>query len=251
MPSRANSSQMAVTRPPDRVADLSNVTPLRVFAELALSGETGLLRFELTPHIKEVYLVRGSPESVSSSLRNERFGEYLVAHGVLSQANLDRALTALPKNAGRLGDTLVSLGLMKPLDVFRLLSQQVRERVMEIFGWVQGRVAFYRDVRNPNEAFTLGLDPFEILGAGVLALPVEHIERRMAPALDRRPRAIAHTRLAPEAFRLGPTPRDVWNLLDGARTVREWAAQFPSREELMTFLRTTLLLIETGLVELR
>jgi serine/threonine-protein kinase len=239
----------ATERAPDSAVDLTVVTPMRLFADLAIAGETGLLRFEITPHVKEVYLVRGSPESVNSSLRAERFGEYLVARGFLRAADLQNALTQLPRFSGKLGDTLVGLGLMKPLDVFRLLSDQVRERVMEIFGWVQGQATFYRNVRNPQEAFPLGLDPFEILGAGVLTLPYEYLERRALGVLELRPHAYNPPRIAPEAFRLGPTPRDLLGMLDGGRSVRDWMSHFTSPDELVTFLRTLYLLIETGLVD--
>jgi serine/threonine-protein kinase len=237
-----------VERSPDSTADLTTVTPMRIFSDLAVAGETGLLRFEIAPHVKEVYLVRGSPESINSSLRAERFGEYLVARGYLRAADLQTALTQLPRFSGKLGDTLVGLGLMKPLDVFRLLSDQVRERVMDIFGWVQGSVAFWRGVRNPQEAFPLGLDPFEILGAGVLNLPYDYLERRSNLTLERRPRAFTPPRINPEGFRLGPTPRDLLSMLDGSRTVRDWMARFTSPDELVTFLRTLYLLTETGLV---
>jgi len=32
-------------------------------------------------------------------------------------------------------------------DVFRLLSQQVRERVMELFSWTEGEFSFFRGLR--------------------------------------------------------------------------------------------------------
>jgi serine/threonine-protein kinase len=236
-------------RPPDSAGDLSIISPMRVFADLAVSAETGLLRFEVPPHVKEVYLVRGAPESVNSSLASERFGEYLVARGFMRPQDLDAALANLPRFSGKLGDTLVGLGIMRPLDVFRLLSQQVRERVMEIFAWVQGYFSFYRGVRNPHEAFPLGLDTFEILGAGVLTLPYEFLERKFLPFLDYRPRSKPYTRIAPEAFRLGPTPRDLLGFLDGSRTLREWMGRFTQPAELLTFLRTLYLLVETDLAQ--
>lgn len=236
-------------RPPDKAGDLSIISPMRLFADLAANGETGLLRFELSPHVKEVYLVRGAPESINSSLKSERFGEYLVSRGFLTLQNLEAALANVPRFSGKMGDALVGLGLMRPLDVFRLLSQQVRERVMEIFSWVQGYFSFYRGVRNPQEAFPLGLDTFEILGAGLLTLPYEFLERKFTPFLEYRPRANPYGRIQPEAFRLGPTPREVLNFLDGSRTLREWMSHFTQTEELLTFLRTLYLLIETDLAQ--
>jgi serine/threonine-protein kinase len=236
-------------RPPDSAGDVGVISPMRIFAELAVAGETGLLRLESIGQVKEIYLAAGAPESVSSSLAGERFGEYLVAKGVLRQSDLDRALETLPRYAGKLGDTLVGLRLMKPLDVFRMLSQQVRDRVIEVFGWTQGTFAFYRGVVNQHESFPLGLDTFEILGAGVLHLSRERLEHVFATLMDFRPAATGRTHIAPEHFRLGPTPAEVLGLLDGERTLRDWTTQFRSDAELLTFLRSVYLLVETDLAQ--
>ena len=240
----------APKRPPDSAGDVSIITPMRLFCDLALAGETGLLHFELGDTIKEIFLVGGSPESVSSSNANERFGEYLVGKQVLGQPDLELALSMLPHYNGKLGDTLVALGLLRPLDVFRLLSEQVRDRVIDVFAWTDGTFAYYRGVTNRQENFPLGLDTFEILGASVVNLPYELLTQRFDPLLDYRPLATGRGRVEPEAFRIGPTPREVLNLLDGERTVREWMNQFGDREELLTFLRSLYLLVETDLAEL-
>ena len=108
-------------------ARLSVITPMRFFCGLALANETGLLHFELRGAEKEIFLVGGAPESVSSSGGGERFGEYLVGRGVLGPADSQLALSMLPHYNGKLGDTFVALGMLRPLDVFRLLSEQVRD----------------------------------------------------------------------------------------------------------------------------
>ena len=177
----------APKRPPDSAGDVSIITPMRLFCDLALAGETGLLHFELGDVQKEIFLVGGAPESVSSSNANERFGEYLVGKRVLGHADLDLALSMLPHYNGKLGDTLVALGLLRPLDVFRLLSEQVRDRVIDVFAWTEGTFAFYRGVTNRQENFPLGLDTFEILGASVVNLAYELLVQRFDPMLDYRP----------------------------------------------------------------
>jgi len=235
---------------PDNVGDLTVLSPMRVFADLALAGETGLLRIEFGQTIKDVYLVRGAPESVSSNQQSERFGEYLLARGFVRQNDLDRALQHVAQTGSKLGDALVTLGIMRQLDVFRLLSQQVRERVMELFTWAQGLFAFYRGIRNPTDAFPLGLDSFEILGAGVLTLSYEFLEARFGVLSDFKPRSVSPPRIGPEAFRLGNVPREVWTALDGRRTMKEWTSRFTSSGDLLTFLRVVYLLLETDLARL-
>ncbi len=240
----------APKRPPDSAGDVSIITPMRLFCDLALAGETGLLRFEMREVQKEIFLVGGAPESVNSSNPAERFGEYLVGKGILGPGDLDLALGMLPHYNGKLGDTMVALGLLRPLDVFRLLSQQVRDRVIDVFAWTEGTFAFYRGVTNRQENFPLGLDTFEILGAGVVNLPFEMLEQRFAWMADYRPVATGRARVRPESFRIGPTPREVLHMLDGQRTLRAWMNQYDDPDELLTFLRSLYLLVETDLVEL-
>src|SRR4029077_15213951 len=135
----------------------------------------------------------------SSSNGNERFGEYLLGKGVLGPADLELALSMLPHYNGKLGDTLVALGLLRPLDVFRLLSEQVRDRVIDVFAWTEGTFAYYRGVTNPQENFPLGLDTFEILGAGVVSLPRDLLEQRFSSMVEYRPVATGRARLQPES----------------------------------------------------
>jgi len=234
---------------PDSSGDLTLISPMRAFADLAVAADTGLVRFRKHTQFKDVYLVRGAPESVNSNMTGDRFGEYLVTRGFLRSADLERALAEMPNFGGKFGEALVQLGFMRPLDVFRLLSQHVRERVMELFTWTEGSFDFYRSLRNPEEAFPLGLSSFEILGAGVVALSYDYLVEHFDTLMDFRPRAMPNPRVNPEAFRLGPTPRDVLGLLDGNSTLREWTERFSSPDELLTFYRTLYLLVETSMAQ--
>ena len=224
---------------------------MRLFCDLALAGETGLLRFELRDVQKEIFLVGGAPESVSSSNPSERFGEYLVGKSVLGPGDLDLALSMLPHYNGKLGDTMVALGLLRPLDVFRLLSQQVRDRVIDVFAWTEGTFAFYRGVTNRQENFPLGLDTFEILGAGVVNLPL----RAARAAVRRRWSTIGRSRPAARAFvpsRFASARRRVRSCTCSTASARcaPGSASTPIRDELLTFLRSLYLLVETDLVEM-
>jgi hypothetical protein len=205
------------------------------------------LRIEAPPRTRDVYIARGTPESVASDLPAERFSEYLVARGLVRPDAMQSALSQLPRFGGKLSEALAGLGLLKSVDVFRLLAEMVRGRVIEMFAITQGRASFYRGARNADESFPLGLDPFELLGAGVLTLPLEYLRQRYMPLLDQRPQAIKPPRIDPAVFQLGPTPRDLWSHLAGTRSIREWLAGFSSVDEQMTFLRTLHLLTEAGL----
>ena len=235
---------------PDQGGDLTVLSPMRVFADLAVAGETGMLRVEHEGVLKDLYLVRGAPESVTSNQPVDRFAQYLVSRGFLRPADLELAQGQLPRFAGKLPDTLVNLGLLKAQDVVRLQAQHVRERLMDLFSWTQGQFAFFRGVRNPSDAVTLGLDSFEILGASVLTLSFDALQGRFALLAEFRPKSVPQPRIVPEAFKLGNKPRELYSAMDGRRTVNELMARFTSPSDLLTFLRMLYLLLETDLVRL-
>jgi hypothetical protein len=235
---------------PDTSGDLSVLSPTRVLADLAVSAETGLVRFELGAMVKDLYLVRGAPESFSSNQPSDRLGDYLVARGFLRPGDLDRASAQLPRHGGRLTESLVALGVFKPVDIFRLQAQHVRERALELIGWGQGVASFFRGQRNPVESTPLGLDSFEVIGAGVLTLPPEFLQSRLGALAEFRPRAVPSPRVHPEAFRLGGKPRELWSALDGRRTVRELTSRFTNAADVLTFTRMLYLLVETDLARL-
>jgi hypothetical protein len=243
-------SPAAAPPQPDDTGDLSVLSAMRVFADLAVSGETGLLRFESPAVTKDIYLLRGTPESLSSNQAADRFGDYLVARGFMRAAEVERAYAQLPRFGGKLSEALVGLGSMKPLDVQRLQGQHVRERVMEIFTWTQGVFSFFRNQRNGGEALPLGLDSFEIMGAGVLTLSLDFLQSRFLLMADFHPHAAPQPRITLDTFRLGAKPREIWSLLDGKRTVRQLMTRYASASDTLTFMRMLYLLIETDLARL-
>jgi serine/threonine-protein kinase len=125
---------------------------------------------------KEVYLIEGAPEFVASNLASELLGEFLVARGLLERGELDMALAVLPRFDGRLGDTLAALGLIAPVELFRHISDQVREKLLELFTWPEGEARFHEGVAPPQRYFPLGLDPWRVISQG--------IERRLAQGLE-------------------------------------------------------------------
>jgi serine/threonine protein kinase len=188
---------------PTATADLATMSPMRILCDLAVGRESGVLRLETPPHTRDIYLSRGVPTALVSTVEQE----------------------ATPARA----------------------SADLRDRIIALLALVQGRASFFRGVQPPEAHAETDLDPFEIMGAGVLALPLEVFRQRFFPLLAHRPAAVSPPRLDPVHFRLGPTPQELWAVLDGSRSIREWLADFPSPDEQMTFLRTLYLLTESGL----
>jgi hypothetical protein len=124
----------------------------------------------------------------------------------------------------------------------------VRDKIIDVCTWQKGKYRWYRGKRNPRESFPLGLDAFEVLGAGASSIGNEAVEAWGQTLTARVPVAAKNPRVVPEAFRLGAYPRDVYNRLEGRLALREFLARFTTADDRLAFLRTLYLLVHTDLV---
>jgi serine/threonine-protein kinase len=159
---------------PDFKELLGNVSMLHTLMRLLANRETGVLFAERADESgesarKELYFVAGKLHHVVSSNASELLGEYLVRRGKLAREELDLALAVLPRYGGRMGDTLISMGLVGPVDIFRAIREQGRDRVADLFVWKSGTVAFYRGQTAPHVEFPLDLELPALMLAGLEA----------------------------------------------------------------------------------
>jgi serine/threonine-protein kinase len=169
---------------------------------------------------KELYFVGGKLHHVASNNASELLGEYLVRRAVISRDELDFALAVLPRYGGRMGDTLISLGLVASLDIFRAIRDQGRDRLVDLFQWRTGKLTFYVDQKPPHVEFPLELDLPGLVMSGIEAAepgdaPLEAWRARLdvvvGPASTSRPRP---------RLRAAPWPPIVKRVLDATGAPR-------------------------------
>jgi serine/threonine protein kinase len=237
--------------PPAETGDLRTVSAIRLLTRLARQHARGLLVLEGRAGIlKEAFFADGHPQFVSSNVQSERLGEFLVREGAISSTALARALTVMPHFGGQLADTLVGLGLLRPLDAFRLLARQVSAKLTEACSWGKGRYRWFPDRDAPPGIHPLHLDAFRIVGAGAASLDVAFVD----DWADGNARALVVAEHAEpgelDAFGLGAALERVHAMLDGRSTVGDQLARVRSPDARTNFLRLLYLLAETDLARL-
>jgi serine/threonine-protein kinase len=158
---------------PDLRVLLSETKMMSVLATLRQDRQTGAVFVERsdrtgTPQRKELYLRGGRLLHVASSDKTELLGEYLVRRGALTRGQLDMALASLSTFGGRLGDTVIGLGYVDAVDVFRAIRDQGRDRVAALCGWKRGTVSFYKQTDPGHVEFPLDLDLASPMMAGAI-----------------------------------------------------------------------------------
>jgi eukaryotic-like serine/threonine-protein kinase len=196
---------------PGRVVDL--------LCEIAREHRTGALMLRTGEHFREMYFASGNPVFVRCNVLEDRFGEFLVRHRVLTRDQLDRVLAVLDHFGGRLGQALVSLELIRPVDAVQLLAAQVSEKIVRACSWRTGSYEFRDGEHNPWPALSLELKTCTIVSHALANIPSERLAAWLERVADRRALLRAdHAR----AFELAPTTTDrLAPLAAGRHTLRE------------------------------
>lgn len=215
--------------PIDRV-----LLPARMF-QLALRRDTGALHFRDGMKKKKIYLVEGVPEFVVSTDKRELFGEHLVARGQVLRMEVEMGLAMLPRYAGRLGDALCGLGVLRPIELFRAIHQQTQDRFLEVFQWRKGDVCFVRGARSHEETFPLGMDPFELVLRGVREhYPAGELEAILGPLEEALITPVVPLPVRIEAFRFGEAEEHVIKRITAPALIGDVvraSRKFATREE--------------------
>jgi hypothetical protein len=231
---------------PTEQGDFRTVSPIRLLFRLSVERKTGLLIAEgRAGRLKEIYLKDGQPNYVASNVLSERLGEYMIAQGAITTEELDGALPVMHHFGGRLADTLVGLGLLEPLEGFRLLARQVRDKIVDLCAWKKGKYRWYPDKKNPWATRPVHLDLLRVIGAGATALDAKFAQTWLEDHATERLVKVTEG-ISLDRFGLGEAPARVHGMLDGTRTMGEIASQFRSTSAQMNFARLMFLLVQCG-----
>lgn len=227
---------------------LDEVHPIEVLCEIGHRRLTGILVVRQGGRVKETYFRDGHPEFVRSNVPEERFGQYLVGKGILTPDELERALGVLAHFEGRLGQALVSLELLKPVDAVRLLTEQVYQKLVDVCSWTAGRYFFREGARNPFPGLELHLNTLQIVGRSLRALPPQLIidwgkrYRERKPIIDLE---------AADELELAPALRERLLLLaHGDNTLGQVVRSLPSAAERRRMVAAAYVLWRCGMLEL-
>jgi serine/threonine-protein kinase len=160
----------AVVRDPTVVWTLRpGELPPRLF-DLVIARATGMLVVQNGGVQKKVFFVDGVPEVTISTDERELLGAILVERGLALPMEIEMGLAMAPRHGGRLGDALVRLGVLRPMELVRAVVDQMKRRFIELVGWKTGQLTFTIDVRCPDEeTVPEAFNPFELIARGIVA----------------------------------------------------------------------------------
>lgn len=168
---------------------------------------------------KQLHFVDGWIRSAASSLESDWLGKMLLARHQITPEALNEVERALANSKKRIGEEMVSRGLLSNDQLAKALNQQYASIVMSVFEWEWLEVSIDDGPANPEPQ--LGEHPFKLIIAG---LSYGFTETEMDKVLGGD--GVYPTPTAWTAFRLGdidlnPDERHLLAMINGQFTIRD------------------------------
>jgi serine/threonine protein kinase len=194
----------------------------RLLYRYAACHADGRMTLSCDDRQKEIYWRYGRPEHVTSNLRGELLGQYLLDRRIVSRETLDRAFDGIDDFAGHLGDALVQMGAITPHALFEVLSQQITTKLLEVFGWPKGQYAFYRGERARTQIVPLETTAYALITQGVeRRLTFDELKDHFMHREDLVFRRLRHRRLTAADLRLSTKKLRIFNAISDAESILE------------------------------
>lgn len=182
---------------------LDEVSVTKLFYRFASAKVTGKLIFKSGDIVKSVYMRDGFPEHIDTNKKEELFGEMLVRHNIITRVSLNQSLKEQEKTKQKIGNILIDKGYIKPADLIKLLTEQMRLRYFELFNWEKGNYEFYAHMVNKNISHPMGMGAFALISEAVRnKMDYSIVEKYINRFLNSKIIFIKDRVVNPENFRL-------------------------------------------------
>lgn len=205
----------------------------RLLGRLHRIKSTGRLFITRGEVEKSVFFHDGQIILVDSNRPEELLGTFLINREVISQEQLNEGLARLTEWGGRLGDALVATGAVPAHEIFRHLSDQMRQKLLEVFTWSEGQFDYYENQEPSTHGYPLDVNCLETVVAGCREYaPFQEIlrfyrSRINISVLQRQPQPFAL-----DALKLRGNELRIANEITSGMTFKEISARFtPAQRE--------------------
>jgi len=211
-------SKEEISQPRD-TGVLSAASLLPLIHGLHARRETGMLLIGDGERRKKVYFVEGRPDFVASTTRKEMLGQYLLDHGHCLPMEIDMGLALMPQHGGRLGDALVNLGVLRPVQLYRAVTAQVRTRYLEAFRWRKGEWTYVPGAESREETYPIEQDANVLLRDAACELHPSELEAALSPLWERVLQPDPFMRATLPSYQVPDSWRWVIEQVNGEQTV--------------------------------
>ncbi|HTQ81610.1 MAG TPA: DUF4388 domain-containing protein [Thermoanaerobaculia bacterium] len=166
---------------------------------------------------KKIVLEGGVPVDCRSNLANETLGRFMMSIDKLSELDFTTCLGRSTARGVPLGEVLVEQGLVTPVELFRMLQQNLAKKLLDLFTWREGEFRVLPDALQAESSLKVKVPQLIVTGITRFA-PQEEVDAAVGPLVGKRlalhpdpPFPLAEIRLSPRQTQLtdalGSRPR--------------------------------------------
>ena len=170
---------------------------------------------------KQVYISGGEVIFASSTLEEDRLGEFLLYKDRITQAQYNQSVALLKATRKRQGTILVEMGVLTPQDLYETVKEQVVSILWSLFNWLEGQVTFRVGKFKDDEIIKLNLDTRMVIVNGIKRIVDP---KRVVKWMGRKEDVFepsASSLASLPAMPLSLEDKRVFRLVDGNRTFLE------------------------------
>jgi hypothetical protein len=157
-----------------------NVSDLLQF--LAVGRKTGMLRFDRGKIVKQIYFEKGIIVGSNSNDPRDYLGQLLIHYGKLDEPQLKAALQIQRESGGRLGEILVSTGVLPQTDVLEVLRIRTLDIIYDLFLWEEAHFELYDNESPPDYFVRIEVEPTKVIMDGVYRIDEWKRYRTLIPS---------------------------------------------------------------------
>ncbi|HJW09079.1 MAG TPA: DUF4388 domain-containing protein [Holophagaceae bacterium] len=199
-----------------------------LFQWLAVGKKTGILVIKGAHHTKKVAFQEGRVIHVGSDDPKEYLGQFLIAHGRITEVQLREALAAQDSEKQLLGRILVSRNLVREDEIQQIVQFKAEETVYDAFLWDTGEFEFLEGATPAPDVVLITLDVTSVVLEGARRRDEWHRIRSLIKGGD--------TVLAPdseaisEQLPLATEDAELLSRMDGHKTVEHLVVEMRATE---------------------
>jgi curved DNA-binding protein CbpA len=188
--------------------------------DLRIEKKTGTAVFSRDREERKVYFRDGDVLFASSNLNDDRLGEFLLRKGKITQAQFEKSSEVVIKTGKKLGAVLFEMGALSSVDLVSQVKLQVREIILQVFSWRDGRYTFDDGPLPLSEIIPLHISTGDLIIAGIHDLDWK-IVRKALPPLTTIIRPVSDPSLLFQSANLDQDQRSVFSLIDGSKSIEQ------------------------------
>lgn len=185
---------------------------------LSQSQKNGTLEIVHGPVEKKIFFKEGLILSSASNKPEEYLGHFLVSHGLITEAQLGKAIDSQQQSRMLLGMILVNNGAISEQELSRMLRIKAEESIYDVFAWPEGDFRFLDDVLPESAMVPMRMDVTGIVMEGVQRVDEWRRIRKVIPHEKMIPVSVVDLSTIPG---LGPGDQRILGMVDDEKTIEE------------------------------